>query len=218
MSSPISASDGRPLVRAKARGLGAPSAFFVRHRRAGTLTRVGENRTCSSPQELPEEGPHHAHRAEAYSLADGRSSSLPPVPGTLMPGAGEVGSHDPYQASPRPAGVSRRSRSESSGAWRHSAFARAPVPHCGETWALSHAPHRARPETAPSRAHARSYTCMEPARPPPARHPAHCELGGACRHLAEIHLGLASPPFPPRPSFHSPPYGFFHPHPDIALR
>ena len=177
--------------------MGAPSAFFVRYRRAGTLTRMGESRTCSSPQELPEEGPRRARRAEAYSLADGHSSSLPHVPGTLMPGAGEVGSHDPYQASPRPAGVSRRSRSESSGTWRHGAFARAPVPHCGETWALSHAPRRARHETAPSRFHARPYTCMEPARPPPARCPAHSQPGCACRRLAEIRLGLMSPPFPP---------------------
>ena len=164
---------------------------------AGTVTRMGENRTYSSPQEPPEEGPHHARRVEAYSLADGRSPSLPFGPGTLMPGTGEVGGHDPYQASPRPAGVSRRSRSESSGTWRHGAFARALAPHCGETWALSHAPHRARPETAPSHAHARSYTCMEPARPPPARHAALSEPEGACRQLAEIRLGLVSPPSPP---------------------
>ena len=44
---------------------------------AGTVTRMGENRTYSSPQEPPEEGPHHARRVEAYSLADGRSPAFP---------------------------------------------------------------------------------------------------------------------------------------------
>ena len=54
------------------------------------------------PQEPPEEGPHHARRVETYSLADGRSPSLPHGPDTVMSGFEEVGGHDPYQASPVP--------------------------------------------------------------------------------------------------------------------
>ena len=187
MSSPISASVGRPVVRAKERDWARHPHSSSNTARAGAVTRMGENRTHSSPQEPPEEGPHHARRVETYSLADGHGSSLPHVPGTWVPDTSKVGSHDPYQASPRPAGVSRRSRSESSGTWRHGAFARALASRCGETRALSHVPHRARPETAPSHALARSCTCMEPARPPPARCPTLFEPGSACRRLAGIH-------------------------------
>ena len=102
MSSPISASVGRPVVRAKARGWARHPHSSSITAGAGTVTRMGENRTYSSPQEPPEAGPHHARRVEAYSLADGRSPSPPSGPGTVMPGTGEVGSSDPYQASPVP--------------------------------------------------------------------------------------------------------------------
>ena len=37
-------------------------------------------------------------RTEAYSLVDGRSSSLPSAPGTWVPSASKVGSHDLYHA------------------------------------------------------------------------------------------------------------------------
>ena len=43
------------------------------------------HRSCASPQERPEEGPLHARRAEAYSLASGHGSSLPHAPDPACP-------------------------------------------------------------------------------------------------------------------------------------
>ena len=139
------------------------------------------------PQEPPEEGPHHARRVETYSLADGHGSSLPHGLGTGVPDASKVGSHDPYQASPVPPVRWPSQPLEELRPWRHGACARALAPRCGDTRALSHVPHRARLETAPSHSLARSCTCMGPARPPPARCPALLGLGCACHRPSEIH-------------------------------
>ena len=79
MSSPISASVGRPVVRAKERDWARHPHSSSNTARAGAVTRMGENRTYSSPQEPPEEGPHHARRVETYSLADGRGPDFPLV-------------------------------------------------------------------------------------------------------------------------------------------
>ena len=69
-----------PSGPSKGARLGAPSSLFVQHRqsRRGD-SHVRETRTYLSPQEPPGEGPHHARRVEAYSLADGRTPAFPLV-------------------------------------------------------------------------------------------------------------------------------------------
>ena len=177
-----------PSGLSKGARLGAPSSPFVQHRQSWRgNSHVGETRTYLRPQEPPGGGPHHARRVETYSLADGHGSSLPHVPGTWVPDTSKVGSHDPYQASPVPPVRWPSQPLEELRPWRHGACARALAPRCGDTRALSHVPHRARLETAPSHSLARSCTCMGPARPPPARCPALLGLGCACHRPSEIH-------------------------------
>ena len=68
-----------PSGPSKGARMGAPSSFLVHHRRSWRGDSHGRDRTYSSPQEPPEEGPHHARRVETYSLADGRGPDFPLV-------------------------------------------------------------------------------------------------------------------------------------------
>ena len=145
-----------PRGPSKGARMGAPSSLFVQHRRSWHCDSHGrEPNALESLRSLLRKGlitPAELRRTLS------RTAVVRPSPLVLAHRCldlEEGGTHDPYQASPRPAGVSRRSRSESSGTWRHGAFARALASRCGETRALSHVPHRAGPETAPSHALAR---------------------------------------------------------------
>ena len=177
---------GRPEDRTKVRRLGTPSSPFARHHRAGSVVDTQESRMKRSLRSFPRKGlitPAELRRTLS------RTAAAPafPMPGTGVPDTSKGGSHDPYQASPVPPVRWPSQPLDEHRPWRHSACARALAPGCGDTRAFSHVPHRARPETAPSHSLARSYTCMGPARPPPARCPALVGLGCADRRHSDIH-------------------------------
>ena len=160
------------MDRTEARGLGAPSSPFARHHRAGAVARMWESRTDSSLRSLPRKGlitPAELRRTLSRTAA---APVFPVGPDTLMSGTGEVGGHDPYQASPVPPAlaVAAAHRAQAPGAtallrgrWRPAAVRhgrsamcrigqdlkpppRMPAQDRVRAWSLrGHLPHAARP-------------------------------------------------------------------------